>query len=103
MMLYHGANIDIQSIDLASCRPYKDFGRGFYTTDILEQAHKMAKRVARIYGGNPVVNTYEIADNFPLCQEPAPRVGDAQPVLVEHEIKRLQRLCRISDVPVSPF
>lgn len=64
MMLYHGTNIDIQSIDLASCRPYKDFGRGFYTTDILQQAQKMAKRVARIYGGNPIVNMYEIADNY---------------------------------------
>lgn len=34
MILYHGTNIDIQSINLALCRPYKDFGRGFYTTDI---------------------------------------------------------------------
>lgn len=64
MMLYHGSNIDIQSIDLALCRPYKDFGRGFYTTEILEQAQKMAKRVARIYGGSPIVNMYEIADNY---------------------------------------
>ncbi|MCR2046426.1 DUF3990 domain-containing protein [Acetatifactor muris] len=64
MMLYHGTNIDIQSIDLASCRPYKDFGRGFYTTDLLEQAQKMAKRVSRIYGGNPIVNLYEIDDNY---------------------------------------
>ena len=64
MRLYHGTNIDIQSIDLELCRPYKDFGRGFYTTDILEQAQKMAKRVARIYGGNPVVNIYEIADDY---------------------------------------
>lgn len=29
MILYHGTNLDIQSIDLALCRPYKDFGRGF--------------------------------------------------------------------------
>lgn len=53
MILYHGTNIDIQLIDLVLCRPYKDFGKGFYTTDILEQAQKMAKRVATIYGGNP--------------------------------------------------
>lgn len=53
--------LDIHSIDLALCRPYKDFGKGFYTTDILEQAQKMAKRIARIYGGNPIVNMYEIA------------------------------------------
>lgn len=64
MILYHGTNIDIQSIDLASCRPYKDFGRGFYTTEILEQAQKMAKRVAKIYGGTPVVNLYEVTDDF---------------------------------------
>lgn len=64
MILYHGTNIDIQSIDLTLCRPYKDFGKGFYTTDIPEQAQKMAKRVAKIYGGNPTVNIYEIADNY---------------------------------------
>lgn len=64
MILYHGTNIDIQMIDLALCRPYKDFGRGFYTTEIPEQARKMAKRVARIYGGEPVVNVYEVDDDF---------------------------------------
>ena len=64
MILYHGTNINIQSINLALCRPYKDFGKGFYTTEIFEQAQKMAKRVARIYGGNPIVNVYEIADGF---------------------------------------
>jgi hypothetical protein len=30
--LYHGSNIEIARIDLSKCRPYKDFGRGFYTT-----------------------------------------------------------------------
>lgn len=64
MTLYHGTNLDIQSIDLALCRPYKDFGRGFYTTNFLVQAQRMAKRVARIYGGKPVINVYEIADDF---------------------------------------
>ena len=28
------------NINLAMCRPYKDFGRGFYLTDIEEQAKK---------------------------------------------------------------
>lgn len=64
MTLYHGTNLEIQTIDLALCRPYKDFGRGFYTTELSEQARKMAKRVARIYGGMPIVNVYEIADGF---------------------------------------
>ena len=37
MRLYHGSNIVIDSINLAMCRPYKDFGKGFYLTDIKEQ------------------------------------------------------------------
>ena len=62
MLLYHGSNTDIKVIDLAMCRPYKDFGRGFYLTVMKEQAEKMAKRVARIYGGAPVLNAFEIDD-----------------------------------------
>ena len=42
MRLYHGSNIAIDNINLAMCRPYKDFGQGFYLTDIEEQAEKMA-------------------------------------------------------------
>ena len=53
MRLYHGSNVKIDSINLAMCRPYKDFGKGFYLTDMKEQAEKMAARVARIYGGFP--------------------------------------------------
>ena len=64
MRLYHGSNVVIESINLAMCRPYKDFGKGFYLTDMEEQAKQMAKRVARIYGGSPVVNTFEIQDDF---------------------------------------
>lgn len=64
MRLYHGSNITIDSINLAMCRPYKDFGRGFYLTDKREQAEKMAIRVSKIYGGSPVVNIFEIQDDF---------------------------------------
>lgn len=64
MRLYHGSNVVIDSINLAMCRPYKDFGRGFYLTDIEEQAVQMAKRVSRIYGGSPVINGFEIQDDF---------------------------------------
>lgn len=60
MRLYHGSNLVINEIDLAKCRPFKDFGQGFYLTDLPDQAAKMAQRVARLYGGTPVVNAYEI-------------------------------------------
>lgn len=64
MNLYHGSNTDIKEINLAMCRPYKDFGQGFYLTVMKEQAEKMANRVASIYGGSPVLNVYEIDDDF---------------------------------------
>ena len=64
MLLYHGSNINIKEIDLAMCRPYKDSGRGFYLTVLREQAEKMAKRVAKIYGGVPIINTYDIDNSF---------------------------------------
>ena len=64
MLLYHGSNLDIQNINLAMCRPYKDFGTGYYLTDLQAQAENMAKRVARIHGGTPIVNVYEIHDSF---------------------------------------
>ncbi|MCR4802782.1 MAG: DUF3990 domain-containing protein [Lachnospiraceae bacterium] len=64
MFLYHGSNTDIKEINLAMCRPHKDFGQGFYLTVMKEQAEKMANRVARIYGGSPILNIYEIDENF---------------------------------------
>lgn len=44
MILYHGTYTDFQEIELDKCLPYKDFGKGFYLTDILEQADAMAKK-----------------------------------------------------------
>ena len=59
MILYHGSNMPIDKVDLEQCRPYKDFGRGFYTTTIKEQAITMAKRVSKIFGGTPYVTSFE--------------------------------------------
>ena len=59
MNLFHGSNIGIKTIDFARCKPYKDFGQGFYLTEIEEQAAIMAKRTASIYGGEPVVSIFE--------------------------------------------
>lgn len=47
MLLYRGSNLDIKTINLSMCRPYKDFGTGYYLTDLQEQAVNMAKRVSR--------------------------------------------------------
>ena len=40
MKLYHGSNLVIEKIDLSKGRPAKDFGRGFYLSDNMDQAGK---------------------------------------------------------------
>ena len=63
MILYHGSNIEIDKIDLTKCRPFKDFGRGFYTTLLQEQAWAMAKRTVRIYKkGLPCITEFFLDD-----------------------------------------
>lgn len=60
MILYHGSNITIETIDFNKCKPGKDFGKGFYLTDIKQQAEEMARRSVRIaQKGEPVVTTYD--------------------------------------------
>lgn len=68
MILFHGSNTKIDSINLAMCRPYKDFGTGFYLTDKKEQAEGMAVRVSKIYGGMPILNVFDIQDDFRTLQ-----------------------------------
>jgi hypothetical protein len=62
VILFHGSNVKVSDIDLSKCRPYKDFGQGFYLTDILEHANQMAVRVARMYGGSPFVSAFDFDD-----------------------------------------
>lgn len=67
MRLYHGSNMMIENIDLSKCKPYKDFGRGFYLTEIKEQAEKMAGRTATIQKSPN--ETKERLIMFGLCQK----------------------------------
>jgi hypothetical protein len=69
MKLYHGSNMIISTVDLEKCRPYKDFGKGFYCTNIEEQAELMAKRVAKIYGGNSYVTEFDFNENIYISNE----------------------------------
>ena len=46
MILYHGSYLEVQTPDLVHSRENLDFGRGFYLTDIREQAEKWACRAA---------------------------------------------------------
>ncbi len=63
MILYHGSNVDIESIDLSRSSVGKDFGCGFYLTASREQAERMGRRRARLYGGEMVVSTFDFDEN----------------------------------------
>lgn len=59
MRIYHGTNVDFDTIELSKSLPYKDFGRGFYLTEIYDQARKMAERKMLSNGGKIIIQTYE--------------------------------------------
>ena len=69
MILYHGTSMEFQTIELGKCRPYKDFGKGFYLTDIEEQAMKMAEKKAIIFNGSPIILKYEFDEQILISGE----------------------------------
>lgn len=64
MKLYHGTNTDFWEIDLSQSNRFKDFGRGFYLTDIKRQAEEMARRRVLQNGGMPIVQVYDFDDKY---------------------------------------
>lgn len=68
MILYHGSNVAIENIELSKCRPYKDFGKGFYLTDIRRQAERMAARTAKMFHGEPTLTSFEFNLNSAIKQ-----------------------------------
>lgn len=62
MILYHGTNEDIETIDLTKGLRHKDFGKGFYLTPDKATAIRMAKKKARLFGGTATLITYELDD-----------------------------------------
>lgn len=64
MILYHGTNIQFDSIDLSKCKPNKDFGKGFYLTSLESQAIDMAQRRCNFdEEGSPIVQRYVWDEN----------------------------------------
>ena len=57
MILYHGSYVEIKTPDLRHSRLNVDFGCGFYTTPIKEQAEKWCTKFKR-RGRNGIVSRY---------------------------------------------
>ena len=54
MILYHGSNRNFDVIDLSKSKDKRDFGVGFYTTTIREQAEEWAKAIFKRYMGDGI-------------------------------------------------
>ena len=59
MILFHGTNNDIESINLSAGQKHKDFGQGFYLTPDKNTAERMARKKASLFGGTPMIIVYE--------------------------------------------
>lgn len=57
MQIYHGSYMEVTNPDLKHSREKVDFGKGFYTTPIYEQAEQWAKRLCKNTGSG-VVSIY---------------------------------------------
>ena len=42
LILFHGSNYNFDTVDLSKSKDRRDFGRGFYTTTLSEQAEDWA-------------------------------------------------------------
>ena len=62
MILYHGSYLQIDRPDISFSRANVDFGPGFYTTPIKEQAISWSARFKRKFGES-VVSAYEINES----------------------------------------
>ena len=62
MILYHGSYVKIEKPDLRHSRENVDFGRGFYTTPLYEQAVKWCGKFKR-GGESGVVSRYFFKEN----------------------------------------
>ncbi|OAV69278.1 hypothetical protein Barb6XT_00569 [Bacteroidales bacterium Barb6XT] len=63
MRVYHGSYVKIDKINLSKCRPYKDFGKGFYVTKIRSQAGYWAERRGEIRQTAGFVTEFEFVES----------------------------------------
>ena len=102
MRLFHGSNTGIESIDFEKCKPYKDFGRGFYLTEIEQQAVSMASRTVAIYQGDPVVTAFEFDDTAAFA-DPALSIKHFPSPDEEWALFVLRNRSRRQQAPTHPY
>ncbi|MDR2206186.1 MAG: DUF3990 domain-containing protein [Flavobacteriaceae bacterium] len=69
MNVYHGSYTAIEKIDLNLCEAGKDFGRGFYVTNLYKQAEIWANRKGKPKQTTGIVTTFDFNENIPEIME----------------------------------
>jgi hypothetical protein len=54
MKVYHGSNINFDILDLSKSKEKRDFGKGFYTTTLKQQAKDWAGVLFERFGGDGI-------------------------------------------------
>jgi len=63
MIVYHGSYEDLKEIDLSKAKPNKDFGKGFYATNLQKQAELWAKQKGIEKQTNGVVSSFKFNES----------------------------------------
>lgn len=64
MIVYHGSTVVVKHPDILHSYRWLDFGKGFYTTTVKEQAERWARRKADILNSkHAIVNIYQMNDD----------------------------------------
>jgi len=64
MKVYHGSYTEINEIDLTFCEVSRDFGQGFYVTNLRKQAEYWAERKSRKQHNVGFVTEFEYNENI---------------------------------------
>ena len=67
MILFHGGTDTVEKPKIISSSVGRDFGVGFYCTDIRDQAEKWARRQGRVRKQTAYLNTYEFDNDRVRC------------------------------------
>jgi len=77
MTLYHGSNQSFDNVDLSKSKNRRDFGRGFYTTTIREQALQWGYNMFNRFGGEGIfLYEFEFSPTGNLKSKQFPDISD---------------------------
>ena len=75
MILYHGSNQNFTEVDLSKSKDRRDFGKGFYTTTIKEQALQWGYNMFNRFSGDGIfLYKFDFLPSFDLLSKQFPKI-----------------------------